>query len=197
MILAMFGEANDSSIWGASWFLCWVVVGGFVNCWDVLFCSDRVYHYQSLGMMSVFVLIGYEIGPEMVLRIRISFGIEHIQMVHSYSRKYCTLYMIAMLDFPANHVCLPEDTPRVPLPWTTMAATKTPCHPNPSRGHIFETTLFDSNKYPNFLSFFLWPPATFFHGKNLSTRSSAGGEFYHSSRWSLFETKACTEAWTL
>lgn len=31
--------------------------------------------HESLGMMSVFVLIGYEIGPEMGLRIRIFFWI--------------------------------------------------------------------------------------------------------------------------
>ena len=90
MILAMFGEANDSSIWGASWFFA---LGGCWRCCQLLGCFFVVIEYiitESLGMMSVFVSIGYEIGPEMGLRIRIFSGFEHIQIVHGYSRKYCT-----------------------------------------------------------------------------------------------------------
>lgn len=71
-------------------FLRWVVVGGVVNCWDVFFVVIEYIITESLGTMSVFVLIGYEIGPEMGLRIRIFSGFEHIQIVHGYSRKYCT-----------------------------------------------------------------------------------------------------------
>lgn len=91
-----------------------------------------------------------------------------------------------MLDFPANHVCLPEDTLRVP--WLSIEIAM---ESHQIQGNILKRPFwFSQTNTPTFCLKHV-PPT--FH-VYLSPDFPAGGEFYHSSRWSLFETKACTEA---
>ena len=156
----MFGEANDSSIWGASWFLRWVVVGGLVNCWDVLFCSDWVYHQREFGHDECFCVDclwnwsrnGFEdLYSFLDLNTSRSCTVTVGNTVHDSN--------VGISSQPCLFTCLPEDTLRVSLPWTTMAPQKD-MESHQLRAAFFKQTFWSSKKYNHPIIFRFQVPTT-------------------------------------